>query len=375
MRRIISALALALACASFIQIVRAADPLDAPLAELPKIKEEMLKYEKDIKERVKTGTNFDDAVKALKKEEANQQRSYGEHERIQGLIDAAAKNVKNESEGIINTAAKNMKRIGAPRGPLGAVHLRRSFDGDGLERAAAFSYQHTPAADVFSVDAAVIFDAYLFEGRKLDTELQFSTDLKLSSDAKKSPNRIKTRATTALLPENLALPRIGLTDWIAYASAVHETDRDFRTQNMLAEFLLRPEFKWGCLRLNAQTNLAVGELLLGRYEIGPLLGFEGGTTVRDSKGISPEHGGFLRPLARVTISFTPNILDGKLILHFNDTMRFLSADKYRSRNLLGAGAEYEITKNISLTLEYSQGYDAPKFEKEDVVKLGLGVKF
>jgi hypothetical protein len=215
--------------------------------------------------------------------------------------------------------------------------------------------------------------------------LMLSAEGNISSEDTESIDAVRFRTTASGVYGFGGEEENGL---IADASVKYEASRDFDTEKLIAEFQFRPQIlDWGVgqrLELFGESE-GVGGKLTRRAPVDllwrPFFRVDVGETL-DAPANAAE--------AEDTVLRLVGVVEGKLFfnkfanalgmyevsLSATEKFHYLPLeDGRRNFNFFSTGVHFLPSPDVSINLTYDIGRDAPTFEKVEMLRLGVGLRF
>ncbi|MDB6112873.1 MAG: hypothetical protein JWR69_4623 [Pedosphaera sp.] len=250
------------------------------------------------------------------------------------------------------------------------LHLAKSSAYADRAKPAQFGWTRTDGDDVYTAKGGITLGYFGTDPSKTTGDYVWNWwggfDFDLSSDKKKNPGTLTQTLSAFGYSRNTGKFDEHALHLTYLPSISHLANRNFKSQNLVAQLLIEPATTFGDLPVNLRKH---GVLF------GPQFGAEVGQAFDKTKGKSPEDGGFSRGFMKWSLSVYPSGLNDKLYLYLDNTTRFLGDDHFHHYNLLNAGVSYDLSDQISLSADYQIGRDTPKFEFGTKMTVGLGVQF
>lgn len=318
--------------------------------------------------QLRAATDPKDEAERLTKLEKEKLKSMSVHERDSAEIAAALADVMNAKK----AAGETGVLLNSGRKPTSYIRMAQTSDFNDRQKAAKFGYEYDGGDEVYTAKGALVIGYFNWDfgaPNGWNADYWIGNDFDLSTNKAKNPGKITNRFAMLVWKKR---PGVNPDDYsLSFLPAlIHEANRNFKTKTLLGQFMAEPAGRIGGVPMNLNVDLGTTSIAAG-----PQLGFEVGSAVDKVKESSPEDGGFHRGVFRFNVRMWPGFAGGKLMVFADNIVRFLSDDDFRHRNLFKAGFEYEISKPVSLSLEYSIGRDTPTFEQNRKVSSGIGLKF
>jgi hypothetical protein len=204
-----------------------------------------------------------------------------------------------------------------------------------------------------------------------------------SSDDNTAADAVRFRATA-----NGVYAFDGTTGLIVDASLKYEASREFDTQKLMGEFDFRPSAtQLGIgrrLNLVGESTLEGGKLVKrGDVQLlwQPWLRVDVGQTLDAPAGAAEKEDTVFRLVAVVEGKlFFNNVANAlnmyEVSLSAGEKFFYLPLENDRKNyNFLSVGLHFVLNTDVSIDLTYDIGRDAPAFAKQEVLTLGVGVRF
>ena len=264
------------------------------------------------------------------------------------------------------------------------LSLKRTMTGQEQGEPATFSFLRTLDADgdredsVFSADFALGWKngQDLLIDKETPFALEFGASIEGHVSSRDSGAQDAWRFRGSLF---LDANDIAGADWFLTVSAKYEADQDFETEKIIAEFLLTPT--------SQELAMGIGKPLFGdeddpdiEFQWRPYFGLDvGGTSTIGPSAETDET--VLRLIGRVRATVHLNALSEAIgafdtFIFADNTFYYLPVeDDEDSHNFFVAGMEFLLNPNISISLQYKRGEDAPLFKDIETFGVSLGVRF
>jgi len=209
-----------------------------------------------------------------------------------------------------------------------------------------------------------------------------SLEARLNSNGRNKNND----AIRARIGEDIDYRGEKFSSWTA-ASLKYETSRAKSTAKGLAEIIFAPIF--GDIgkdigpdpkRPDYTGVIPIDQRQQYTYSYQPFAGIEMGDNIR--VGTSNEKKGFLlRLLAKLRVSVSMDALAAQLGLRAvnlfcEETFRYLPLeDSSRAHNFVASGLDFFLTDDVSLSIRYNIGQDAPTFQQSRSFSTNIGLRF